>query len=310
MKVQEFFTLLKSSKYLKFIESCKNKVYEGKTEIHHIYPRSLEDGNIRESWNLIKLSKADHLLAHILLFEAFEGLNRPKGKSYYSILGSVHTAFKTRYELLSGEERENLKSQVKSLDCIWQEVQEEWQRTAQKARAQKWNGNCMGACFTEEANSKRQSTRLAKYGHGNGRAGDRDIIEKGIATRRKLYNGDAMGQCRTEEALKKQENTMLQRYGRRYMITDPTVKARNRQVLREKYGSCTGAMNNPESREKAKKSHQVTINRKKTVVRTGEFKQWYKGKEKQYKNIPHAAVKHYLEEVGKTLESFPEYLDT
>jgi len=307
MKVPEFYRILQESPYLHFINSCKEKDYTVRVEKHHIYPRSFEDGKIDEPYNIILLSKADHLLAHILLFEAIESLGI-RGKEYFHALGALHTAFKTRYEKLSEIERTELKCRIQNLESFYGRVQEQWQKAAQEARAKKWNGNCMGACFTEEANIKRQVTKLAKYGHGNGRLGDRDIIEKALASRRSRYNGDAMGQCRTEEALKKAENTMISRYGRKYMITDPEVRARNRQVLREKYGTCTGAMNNPESREKAKKSHQITINRKKFVVRTTEFKEWYKGKEVTYKNIPHAAVRDFLCSIGKNLEEYPEFV--
>ena len=177
MKVSEFFEILKGSEYLEFLEQCKQKNYTGPTEIHHIYPRSFEDGKVQESWNLINLSKVDHLIAHLLLFEVLEE-RRPAGKSYYSALGAIHTAFKTRYERLSEEERDNLKSQVKSLDLRWEEVQKQWQQRAKESRAKRWDGDCMGACHTPEAMRKGWETRKSRYGYGNGRLGSKEIIEK------------------------------------------------------------------------------------------------------------------------------------
>lgn len=55
------------------------------------------------------------------------------------------------------------------------------------------------------------------------------------------------------------------------------------------------------------KKRQQTINRKKSVVRTKEFKQWYLGKEKQYKSRPHSAVRDFLNIVNKSLLDYQEY---
>lgn len=310
MKVQDFFKTLQESSYLKFIEEKKKCEVQRGFEVHHIYPKSFEDGKIQEAWNLVSLSKADHLLAHILLFESLESLSKTHGKSYFSALGALHTAFKTRYERLGETERQKIKDKIQEMGPKWEQCRRLWQESAKKSREKRWGGNCMGACFTEEANRKRQKTKVERYGYGNGRLSQRDVIEKALQTRRERYSGDAMGQCRTEKALQKQRQTMMERYGRKYMITDPKVKARNRQVLREKYGTCTGAMNTVEAQEKARKAHQVTINRKKTVVRTEEFKRWYQGKESVYKHRPHLGVRDFLQVVGKELQDYPEFVQS
>lgn len=67
----EFFKVLKSSeygqKYLKIIHNGRHSPCEERGEIHHIYPRSFEEGKIDSKDNLVKLSVYDHLLCHYYL---------------------------------------------------------------------------------------------------------------------------------------------------------------------------------------------------------------------------------------------------
>lgn len=58
-----------STRYIKFIESRKKRIYEGITETHHILPRSLGGDNSID--NLIKLSPREHFLAHWMLWKAY-----------------------------------------------------------------------------------------------------------------------------------------------------------------------------------------------------------------------------------------------
>lgn len=71
-------------------------------------------------------------------------------------------------------------------------------------------------------------------------------------------------------------------------------------------GKCQQWLHSPEADSK----HQQTINRKKTVVRTEEFKAWYSTRTEEYHKRPHSAVRDYLESIGKNLEDFNEYEET
>nr|ALO20956.1 putative HNH homing endonuclease [Microglena monadina] len=70
----------RNNKYFKFIEECRIKNYDPKTDginTHHIIPQyvfnSEEDQNYKESLeNLIRLSVKDHIQAHKLLYEVYK----------------------------------------------------------------------------------------------------------------------------------------------------------------------------------------------------------------------------------------------
>jgi hypothetical protein len=59
------------NRYLKFIDSCKNKEIVGFYEKHHIIPRSL--GGTDEATNLVKLTARKHFIAHLMLSKMFKG---------------------------------------------------------------------------------------------------------------------------------------------------------------------------------------------------------------------------------------------
>lgn len=66
-----FFKELKSSeygrKYLEIIHKGRHSKCSEAGELHHIYPRSFEEGKIDDKANLVRLTTYDHLLAHYYL---------------------------------------------------------------------------------------------------------------------------------------------------------------------------------------------------------------------------------------------------
>ena len=58
------------NRYLKFIDSCKNKEIVGFYEKHHIIPRSL--GGSDKATNLVKLTARQHFIAHLMLSKMFK----------------------------------------------------------------------------------------------------------------------------------------------------------------------------------------------------------------------------------------------
>lgn len=71
----EFLDQLRKSpdglKYLGIIENAKKFPPEERGEVHHIYPKSLEEGRIDSEDNLVRLSVEDHLLCHYYLAKCF-----------------------------------------------------------------------------------------------------------------------------------------------------------------------------------------------------------------------------------------------
>lgn len=69
----EFFKVLQESdsgkKYLALIEEARQNPPDERGEDHHIYPRSFEEGEIKED-NIIRLSVQDHILAHYYLADS------------------------------------------------------------------------------------------------------------------------------------------------------------------------------------------------------------------------------------------------
>jgi hypothetical protein len=57
-------------RYIKFIDSCKERQLTGYTENHHIIPKSL--GGSDSSENLVKLSARQHFLAHLMLWKTYD----------------------------------------------------------------------------------------------------------------------------------------------------------------------------------------------------------------------------------------------
>lgn len=72
MHYSEFFQTLKDSAYLSFCQQKQSEKLskssgDSSVEEHHIYLRSFEDGKIDLPENLVYLSIADHIKAHLIL---------------------------------------------------------------------------------------------------------------------------------------------------------------------------------------------------------------------------------------------------
>lgn len=89
-------------RYVKFIESCRNKTHDGYTENHHILPQSIypEFKNLKlHEWNSIRLSSRQHFIAHCILSRAFK-YNSPQWHSMikaFNRMGHNGGATKSRY---------------------------------------------------------------------------------------------------------------------------------------------------------------------------------------------------------------------
>lgn len=86
----------------------------------------------------------------------------------------------------------------------------------------------------------------------------------------------------------------------RKKAAEHSVESRKKSGLFQKWLEAGRSL---ESRQK----QQEKRNRKKTIVRTEDFKVWYEGKKVKYNNRPFKAVPDYLLAVGKVLEDFVEY---
>lgn len=88
-------------RYLKFIESRRDRNYHGVVESHHILPKSLGGDNSTE--NLIDLSPREHFLAHWMLWKAYS--NKQMTLAFWSMRmnRSNHRSFKVNskvYQIL------------------------------------------------------------------------------------------------------------------------------------------------------------------------------------------------------------------
>lgn len=124
MHIQDFLEALRESEYLKFIEEKRKNepVFRSCSglERHHIYLRKYEDGKIDSKENVITLTIADHFLAHILLLQSLEklGICSEESKTYTIARSTVNMFFKTRWEHLSEEEKEKLKTKIPELSEV------------------------------------------------------------------------------------------------------------------------------------------------------------------------------------------------
>jgi len=93
------------NRYISYIESCRAKVFTGKTEKHHILPKSFGGGNGK---NLLRMSPRHHCIAHLLLTKATGSPKMIKAlhKMVYSRTGDVSREYKISsrmYEYLRNE---------------------------------------------------------------------------------------------------------------------------------------------------------------------------------------------------------------
>lgn len=124
MHIQDFLEALQGSEYFRFIEEKRRDepVFRSCNglERHHIYLRKYEDGKIDSKENIITLTTTDHFLAHILLLQSLEklGMCSEDSRTYTIARSTVNMFFKTRWEHLSEEEKENLKKRIPELSEI------------------------------------------------------------------------------------------------------------------------------------------------------------------------------------------------
>ena len=93
------------NRYISYIESCRDIAYTGRTEKHHILPKSFGGGN---SSNLLRMSPKHHYIAHLLLAKATGSPKMIKAlhKMVYSRTGDVSREYKISsrmYEYLRTE---------------------------------------------------------------------------------------------------------------------------------------------------------------------------------------------------------------
>ena len=92
-------------RYISYIEGCRAKSFMGRTEKHHILPRSLGGGN---GINLLRMSPRHHCIAHLLLAKATGSPKMIKAlhKMVYSRTGGAKREYKITsrmYEYLRAE---------------------------------------------------------------------------------------------------------------------------------------------------------------------------------------------------------------
>lgn len=81
------------NRYISYIESCRTKLFTGRTEKHHILPKSFGGGN---GTNLLRISPRHHYISHVLLAKATGSPKMIKAlhKMVYSRTGDVNREYK------------------------------------------------------------------------------------------------------------------------------------------------------------------------------------------------------------------------
>ena len=157
-------------------------------------------------------------------------------------------------------------------------------REPSKIALEKKYGICTGGMITEEALKKSIQTHIDRYGSVCGHMHTKEVIEKSLKTREEKYGG-SMAMCHTK-------------------VAEQLAFERSHATLLKKYGHITGRLQ--EFQQKAHDNSKKTFNRKKHIVRSGEFLEWFNGKEDKYGNRKHSAVKDFLKEFDKQLEDYPD----
>jgi hypothetical protein len=93
------------NRYISYIENCRIKIFTGRTEKHHILPKSFGVGNGN---NLLRMSPRHHCIAHLILAKATGSPKMIKAlhKMVYSRTGDVNREYKISsrmYEYLRTE---------------------------------------------------------------------------------------------------------------------------------------------------------------------------------------------------------------
>lgn len=308
MDIEIFYGKLYESEWgKKYLQLIREPVPEGsQTEVHHIQPRAL--GGTNSFTNLVRLSVYQHIIVHIYLAKAL-----PCKETLLPITWMSRKSVKklTDLEKISLEQIQE-----------WTELREQASRESSKLIH---NPEAL-----QKSIKKSQETRKQKYGSCTAYLHTKEVREKALNTVAAKYNGDRAGQFHTEEARNRVYKTRLERYGTRGpVLTEEARKKaienskkttlerygklghaenfRNSDVHRravensrktrtEMYGSPTGAMNNPESVEKARISRNRKIKQKQEIRKSLEFQEWWKIHQHEYKNSWYA-VGHYMKEL-------------
>lgn len=181
-----------------------------------------------------------------------------------------------------------------------------------QTRIQKYGG-ATACMITPEAIAKAMRTRAEKHG-GDPMAQLRtpEVIKKARERGKEVlaakYGGDVMGQCHTPEARQRIRSTMAVKYGSTTgRLLDPESKHRSKATRASRYGYAEACMNTPEANRKSLETRMVLYEKKRKVIHSEQFSQWYKYVRKNYHN-PKDAVKDFLQENHKTLDEFLSYL--
>lgn len=299
MNVEIFYRQLDSSSWgKKYLTLIREKVPEEATltEVHHIQPRALGGSNSKT--NLVRLTVYQHILAHIYLAKAL-----PCRETLLPLTWMCSKSVKHLTDL----EKINLESLP------------EWTELREKALEERskliHNPEALAKSI-----KKSQETRTKKYGSCTAYLHTDEIRQKVLGAVAAKYDGDRAGQFHTEDARGKVYRTKLERYGTRGPVLsvesrakaiknsretrirlygsagniDKTLQERpeirrkaienSRKTRTEIYGSPTGAMNNPESREKARISRDRKTKLRQEIRETKEFQEWWQKHQDEYKN--------------------------
>lgn len=158
----EFFEQLQKSsaglKYLEIVENARKHPPEERGEVHHIYPRSFEEGKIDDEENLVRLSVRDHLLCHYYLAQCF------------TVPETCH-AFRMMWDLHS-----DVVDQEKLFECLDEAVKlRKLGRIKSEKTLQKQRDNILGRVVIQKDGKERkiypeQLSEFEKEGWKRGRA--------------------------------------------------------------------------------------------------------------------------------------------
>lgn len=170
-------------------------------------------------------------------------------------------------------------------------------------------GTANGAMITPEAIAKAMKTRAEKHG-GNPMAQLQtpEVVakarERGKQSLTLKYSGDVMGMCHTKEAQKNREEALLVKYGSRTgNLLLPESKEKALKTREKRYGYAAALMNTEEANRKSLETRMVLYERKRKVSQSPEFKAWFAPIRSEY-HLPKDAVNRFLQETGKTLEDY------
>ena len=127
--------------YLNIILKSSDIRIKGKTEHHHILPKSIfpeYDNLVEHSWNGVHLTYKEHIICHKLLFRITEGSN--KSKMFYALVRMFNTK---QHQKLMSPYYENLKKEY--TDYHWSNHKTQKEISAIYKKRGNQTDNCAGA---------------------------------------------------------------------------------------------------------------------------------------------------------------------